>query len=216
MNKLKAFAGAGILLAFAGGCGSGEPTAEERAAAQRRIEAGQRQKQADDVAAFPTVARQMIASLEAIEPRDVASVQDAIETVRLFDQAARNVRIIEDAAEEGAVAISPDASKAKDDLKRMLIRKQQELFPHMRRTYAAHLSGAVAGLQANFRAVGADGKTLRAASPSFTSHEVVMEAHYTLASQANRFRFSRAEYVYSLTGASDVIEMRGRQDGEIF
>jgi hypothetical protein len=43
-----------------------------------------------------------------------------------------------------------------------------------------------------------------------------MEAHYTLASQTNRFRFSRAEYVYSLTGASDVIEMREREDDEIF
>lgn len=216
MNKLRAIAGAGILLALAGGCGSREPTAEERAAAQRRIEAGQRQKLEDDVAAFPTIARQMITSLEAIGPRDVADIQAAIATVRLFDQAARNVRIVEDAALEGAITISSDASKAKDDLKQVLIRKQRELFPQMRRTYAAHLSGAVAGLQANFRAVGADGKTLRAASPSFTSREVVMEAHYTLASQANRFRFSRAEYIYSLTGASDVIEMRGREDGEVF
>ncbi|HEV7228294.1 hypothetical protein [Brevundimonas sp.] len=70
------------------------------------------------------------------------------------------------AAEEGAVAISSEASKAKDDLKRMLIGKQQELFPHMRRTYAAHLSGAVAGLQANFPAVGAGGKTLRRLPPA--------------------------------------------------
>ena len=206
---------AGALVVASTGCGSPEPTAEEKAAAASRYKADQQKRLAEQVVAFPTSASQMNASLESLTDRDVSEMEAAANTVRLFDQAAMNIRIVEDAAAEATIPVSDQAIAAKDDLKRVLVRRQRELFPAMRRTYAAYMSDAVSGAQANFRAVGHGGKTLRAASPSFSSREVVMEAHYTLAGQANRFRFNRAEYVYSLTGASDVIRMNGKADDDI-
>lgn len=217
MNKLNlAFSAlAGAMLIGAAGCGSGEQTAEEKAAASRLYEANRQKEVTEQIAAFPASAPQMIANLEAISTRDVSDMEVAASTIQAFDQAARNIAIIEDAAKEDAIPVSDQAIAAKDELKRVLIRRQRELFPAMRRTYAAYMSDAVAGMRANFRAVGSGGKTLRGASPSFTSREVVMEAHYTLAGQANRFRFNKAEYVYSLTGASDVIKMHGKADEDI-
>lgn len=217
MNKLKlAFSAlAAAMFLGAAGCGSGEQTAEEKAAASRLYEANRQKELAEQIAAFPASAPQRIANLEAISTRDVSDMEAAASTIQAFAQAARTIAIIEDAAEEGAIPVSEQAIAAKDELKRVLIRRQRDLFPAMRRTYAGYMSDAVSGARANFRAVGNGGKTLRAASPSFTSREVVMEAHYTLAGQANRFRFSRAEYVYSLTGASDVIKMHGKADDEI-
>lgn len=206
---------AGALIVASAGCGSREPTADEKADAARRYEAVEQRRLAEQIAAFPTSAPQMITNLESTTARDVSDMEAAASTIRAFDQAAMDIRIVEDAAAEGTISVSSQAVAAKDQLKQVLIRKQRELFPAMRRTYAAYMSDAVSGARANFRAVGAGGKTLRAASPSFTSRDVVMEAHYTLAGQANRFRFNQAEYVYSLTGASDVIEMRGRADDDI-
>ncbi|HYC98532.1 hypothetical protein [Brevundimonas sp.] len=206
---------AGASVVGSAGCGSREPTAKEKADAARRYEAMEQRRLAEQIAAFPASAPQMITNLESITTRDVSDMEAAASTIRVFDQAAMDIRIVEDAAREGAIPVSSQAVAAKDQLKRILIQKQRELFPVMRRTYAAYVSDAVSGAGANFRAVGTGGKILRAASPSFTSREVVMEAHYTLAGQANRFRFSQAEYVYSLTGASDVIEMRGRADHDI-
>lgn len=206
---------AGAVLVSAAGCGPGEQTDEEKAAASRLYEANRQTDLAEQIAAFPGSAPQMIANLEAISVRDVSDMEAAADTIRAFDRAARNIAIIEDAAKEGVIPVSDQAVAAKDELKRVLIRRQRDLFPAMRRTYAGYMSDAVSGARANFRAVGNGGKTLRAASPSFTSREVVMEAHYTLAGHANRFRFNRAEYVYSLTGASDVITMNGKADDEI-
>ena len=85
----------------------------------------------------------------------------------------------------------------------------------MRRTCAAYTSYAVSGLQANFRAVGRGGKTLRGASPIFSSQATVMDAHYSLASHATRFRFTEAEYVYALTGASYTMKVHGKADDDI-
>lgn len=205
----------GALLIAAGGCGSSEPTPEEKAEATRRYDADKQRRLAEQIAAFPAGAPQMIAALESIAPRDVSDMDAAADTIRLFDRAAMNIRIVEDAAAEGRVPVSEQTLTAKDQLKRMLIRKQRELFPAMRRTYAAYLSDAVSGARANFRAVGSGAKTLRAASPSFSSREVVMEAHYTVASQATRFRFTKAEYVYSLDGSSDVVDVNGKADDDI-
>lgn len=216
MNKLKLISSimAGAMLVSSAGCGSKERTAEEKAAAARAYQADQKRQTEEQIAAFPAAAPKLIADLRAITARDVSDMDVAVVAVRQFDRAAMDIRIIEDAVSEGR-EVSPEAIEAKDELKRVLIQTQRALFPVMRRTYAAYMSDAVSGAQANFRAVGRGGKTLRAASPSFTSREVVMDAHYTLAGQATRFRFTKAEYVYSLTGASDVITLHGDDDGDI-
>lgn len=197
------------------GCGSPEPTAEEVAATKARLEQQERERLANDVANYPTTATATITQLGQLGPRDVADMESAVEIWRLFDGAARNARIIDDAIEDGQINVPSRAAEANQRLKAILVQKQRQLFPEMRRTYAAYMSREVAGLQANFRAVGPGAKTLRAASPVFTSQEAVMDAHYTLASQAVRFRFTKAEYVYSLTGARDAVKVNGESDDDI-
>lgn len=208
-----------ILLACAflaaSGCAPGEQTPEEKAAAQKLLEEGEQRRLVEQIAAFPSIAAEMVVSLDAKTARDVSDMDSAVAMIRFFDQAARNVRIVEGAAEDSGIQVPADTIAAKDALKAALVRKQRQLFPQMRQTYAAYMSDAVAGTQTNFRAVGARSKTLRAASPSFSSRAVIMEAHQNVMSHATQFRFTRAEYVYSLTGAYDYFEVRGDDDGEV-
>lgn len=42
-----------------------------------------------------------------------------------------------------------------------------------------------------------------------------MDAHYSLDSHATRFRFTEAEYVYALTGASYTMKVHGKADDDI-
>lgn len=208
----------GIVLVLApalSACGSNEPSAEERAEARARYEARQKEEDAREIADFPRSSGQIIANLEAITERDVSDMEVATAAIRQFDRAGASIRMIESAEAEGVIPVDPEAIAAKDRLKVVLIARQRALFPAMRETYARYMSAAVSGTSANFRAAGAGGKTLRGASPNFTSRSVVVDAHYTLAGQATRFRFTKAEYVYSLTGARDVIELNGGSDSDI-
>lgn len=216
MHGLKIISSVAVaaVLFTSAGCGRNEASVEEKAAAQRQYEADNERELARQIAAFPVAAPKMIADLKAITARDVSDMDTAVVAIRQFEQAAFKIRMIEDAVSESQ-SVSNEVVKAKDELREVLIVTQRSLFPIMRRTYAAYMSDAVSGAQANFQVAGSGGKTLRAASPSFTSREVVMDAHYTLAGQATRFRFTKAEYVYSLTGARDVFTMNGDDDGDI-
>lgn len=85
----------------------------------------------------------------------------------------------------------------------------------MRTAYAAHLSRAVYGTGANFRAVGPGNRTLRAASVNFSHPDVVVQAHENIRMQAMRFRFNRAEYVYSISGSYRYYTINGDTDDHV-
>ena len=96
-----------------------------------------------------------------------------------------------------------------------LKRKQVQLYPAMRLTYAREFDSNLLGQPVTVRATGPKNKTLRFNSPAFGSESTVMEAHYTLASQAVRFRFNRAEYVYSGDGTTRTFKINGDSDADL-
>lgn len=204
-----------LVLIGTAGCRPAPPTAEQVAAAAERRRVVDHQEAVGWVGAFPAQAAVLMPRLEAVSRRDVDSLDEAVATIQLFEQVGREIGLVELAATEREVDLSPKVLAAKSSLSAALIRKQQELFPAMRRTYAAYMANEVEGLQANFRAVGPRNQTLRAASPSFTSKSIVMEAHYSVVSHATRFRFKRAQYVYSFDGSYSQFEVHGRGDGDI-
>ncbi|MDP3378196.1 MAG: hypothetical protein Q8S53_07500 [Brevundimonas sp.] len=211
------FALIGLLLTGVGYMATGPrvPTPEDEVAAKHQADIREVERQSENVAAFPDVASELMSKLEGLEVQDVSTLDSATDTIRFFDLVAMNIRIIERAVSEGRVDVPAETVAAKDRLKVLLIRKQTQLFPAMRNTYAAYMSRAVASTQANFRAVGPKNKTLRAASPNFTSRDVVMESHSLVISHATRFRFTRAEYVYSFGGNFDYFTIHGDADYDI-
>ncbi|WP_295166334.1 hypothetical protein [uncultured Brevundimonas sp.] len=196
-------------------CGSSEPTPEEVAAQQERHEQAIRQKLADDIVRYPQIAANGMAALKALSVADVRSIDGAVQAEKSFAEIARNVGIVEGAVEAGEMVVSSEARGASAQIKTLLIEKQRQLFPEMRRTFAARMSSEMDGLRANFRAVGAEAKTLRVASPVFVSRDAVMNAHLSLVSNARRFRFSKIEYVYSLEGNRYLVEIDGQGDGDV-
>jgi len=208
-------AGAACLLVGASACTPPELTPEEKAEIQARLERSRAATLAQDIAGFPETATRALERLESLGPDDVRTMEDSAAVWRVFDEVARNIRIVESAKAEGKAPVSDDALKAAASLKPVLIAKQRQLFPEMRRAFASYMSDQVAGLQTNYRAVGSRARLLRAASPMFSSQETVMEAHMSVLLHARRFRFDKAEYVYSLTGASYTVEIGGEDDGDI-
>ncbi|NBW10323.1 MAG: hypothetical protein EBR82_20065 [Caulobacteraceae bacterium] len=192
-----------------------EATPEEAAAAERTVAADHREDLITRLAGFPSEAEQTANHLALMNVGSVADMEGAVDAVRFFQQAGQSIMIVENAATSGEAPVSAEVLAAKDRLKVALIRKQRALFPEIRRTYAAYMSDAVSGAVANFRAVGPGAKTLRGASPSFTSRNVVSDAHHALVVEATQFRFAKAEYVYSGTGASYVMTVNGDDDGDI-
>lgn len=208
-----------VLFGVAAGCGSKEPTAEEQAAIaamqeQQREERLQREL-VEFLTGYPETASGSIRRLEAMSLGAVRTIEGAADALQTFTDIARQVRRVERAIEGDKAPVSAEASQANATLKRRLIAKQRQLFPQMRRTYAAHMSNAVAGLQANFRAIGAGNKTLRGASPYFASSEVMMQAHHTMMVEATRFRFTRAEYVHAANGSYRWMALNGGADDDV-
>jgi signal transduction histidine kinase len=192
-----------------------EVTPEEAASAERMVAADHRKDLITRLAGFPFEAEQTTSHLASMNASTVADMEGAVDAVRFLQQAGHSIMIVENAATSGEVPVSAEVLAAKDRLKVALVRKQRALFPEIRRTYAAYLSDAVSGTAANFRAVGSGAKTLRGASPSFMSRDVVSDAHHALMVQATQFRFAKAEYVYSGTGASYAMTVNGDADGDI-
>jgi hypothetical protein len=207
MQKRAIWLATAALIVIMTACSAPEPELTEAEEAERMARVLQ---QTDPVGQFPTVTREeILPTLEGLSVRSVGDAAGAVNAVQIFDRAARAISLTEDAA------LDPETTELREQLIERLKAKQVELFPAMRRSYAAHLSDAVAGAQANFRAVGSGNKTLRAASPNFGSQDVVMQAHQMVMAQATRFRFNRAEYVYSITGAYDYYTVNGADDDEI-
>lgn len=206
MKQLLGFCAVSVA-AFMSGCSDPEPaaTSAEIAEAQARL-----LQRTDPVGQFPAVTRdEIIPALEGLSVRAVGDVAGAVNAIQIFDRAGRALSLTEGAT------LDEGGAELRVALETLLRRKQVELFPSMRQAYAASMSDSVSGVQTNFRAVGNRNKTLRVASPSFGSRDVVMQAHQMVMGQAARFRFSRAEYVYSLTGDYDYLTVNGRADEEI-
>lgn len=197
------------------GCGPSELTPKEKALAAAYLDEAKQRDTDDSVARFTGVSIKTIVALEAIHESDITDFDAAVTAVKLFDEASNNIRFIERAGEDGRTLIKPEVQESKADLKAVLIRKQKELFPAIRNAYAAYMSDAVVGAQANFRAVGTRNRTLRGASPSFGSEAAVAESHQLLLGNATRFRFDKAVYVYDLDGRSFSYSVNGKSDDEL-
>lgn len=196
-----------VAVALVAGCSDPAPTMspEETAEAQARL-----LQRTDPVGQFPKVTREeIIPDLEGLTTTSVSDVAGAVAAEKIFDRARRAVRLTE------GQQLAEDGPALREKLIPLLKQKQTQLYPAMRRSYAAHMESETAGLQVNFRAVGARNKTLRAASPNFSSEDVVMQVQQTLMSKAIKFRFTRMEYVYSLTGASRYSTINGDADDDI-
>lgn len=214
MTLKAALAGALCLLTAA--CGAPEPTAEQKAAAEQAAVAEAKKQLQSAAAAFPQkVEAEYLPAVASISVSNVADMQGAADTIKSLERIGSVAQQMKRADESRDIATTPQFQSALKRLENALMSKQGLIFPAARQTFARFMSGEVEGLQTNFRAVGPGGKTLRAASPSFDSEEVVTRANQALMLNATRFRFTKAEYVYALDGSSYTFELRGESDREI-
>lgn len=185
------------------GCSGDPPELTPQEKAQREA-----RQLAERVEQFPALAAELEPALDGVTSQSVSTMEGAAEGSDTFRRAGLALLAVEDAQ------LPPATLALRDRLRTKLVRKQTQLYPAIRRSYARRLEREIGNQPITVRAVGAKAKTLRVASPAFGSKEAVAEVHHMLAMQATRLRFTRAEYVWSLNGDYDYYTVHGSPDDD--